>query len=341
MADQVRIGIIGAGLVTDLHWSGYQNLLDRFDLVAVADVVKEKAEAQAAKFGARKVYTDHRDLFADDEIQAVDICLPHHLHCTVATHAAKFQKHIFCEKPMATSLPECDWMIEAAREHGVVLMIGENFRFFPSVRKAKELIAQGVIGAPQFMQGYYGTMLGGKWVTTPWRFEAKESGGGPFLDGGVHFVDVMVNIMGMPRSVHCYWKSIRPQFTTEDLCVVSVDYASGALGQITSSASFPESDAFGWEVMGTTGKIRILNSSALELTTGEFAGDPPTWQSSPKQRIDCDATNSFQLELAHFADCIQHGATCEMPGAEGRHDVEFVLACYESARKGERVRLPL
>ena len=141
----VKVGIIGCGSIAKYrHFPEYQ-VHSNVEVIAVCDVVPERAQAVAQTYGV-KAYTDYIDLLNDKEINAVSICTPNVFHAPMTIAALQAGKHVLCEKPMATTIEEAKQMNEAATQSGKILMIGHNQRFVPSHQKAKEMIATGELG---------------------------------------------------------------------------------------------------------------------------------------------------------------------------------------------------
>ncbi len=147
MTPKIRVGFIGAGRISDLHQLGYRDN-PTGELAAVADVDANVAESQAKKWGVRKVYTDHRKLLADKEIDAVEILLPHHLHLPVMQEALAAGKHVSLQKPMALSMDEARQMVAAAKRSGKMFRVLENYRTYEPYMRAKAMLDAGEIGDP-------------------------------------------------------------------------------------------------------------------------------------------------------------------------------------------------
>ena len=145
--EKVRMGMIGTGAITELHWLGYENN-PKVELVAIADVDEAMVKQRAEEWGVKKYYTDYRKVLEDPEVDAVEIIVPHHLHAKMAIEALEAGKHVSLQKPMAISIEECDAIIDAAKRTGKTLRVFENFMYFPPLVKAKELLDSGAIGEP-------------------------------------------------------------------------------------------------------------------------------------------------------------------------------------------------
>ena len=188
----LKVGIIGCGSIAHhRHLPEYANNQE-VEIVAVCDVVKERAEAANVKYGG-KIFTDYNELLAFEEVEAVSVCTPNYLHAPISVAALEAGKHVLCEKPMATSLAEAEKMIEAAEKSGKTLMIGHNQRFVPSHQKAREIIESGeawkiysfrtAFGHP----GPEGWSVDGK---NSWFFKKDEAFIGAMGDLGVHKADL-------------------------------------------------------------------------------------------------------------------------------------------------------
>ena len=149
---KIRIAIIGAGAIADVHIKAYLQYPDLCEVCAVCDLFPEKAEQliQANGLTAAKAYKNCREAIASGGIDAVSICVENRSHAEITTYALYAGKHVLCEKPMAVTLAECESMVAAAERNGKHLMIGHNMRFDPVHRKAKELLDAGILTQEEF-----------------------------------------------------------------------------------------------------------------------------------------------------------------------------------------------
>src|SRR3954452_20673187 len=144
-AAPIKVGLIGAGGIASAHIRGYQEHADRIAVTAVADAVRETAEKRGQELDATP-YTDYREMLASEELDAVDICLPHHLHRDAIVSAAEAGKHILCGKPLCLSSAEAVDVQAAVRAAGVTLMSAHTQLFMPAVAKAREVLDAGILG---------------------------------------------------------------------------------------------------------------------------------------------------------------------------------------------------
>src|SRR5688500_8832641 len=145
----VRIALIGAGQVSDYHRVPGIRLDSRARLVAVCDADSALLERRREQWGVSKTTTDALALCADPEVDAVVIATPNFTHRPIAMAAAQHGKHIMCEKPLGLSAAEVRHMYHAARDNGVVHMTAFTYRFAPSMRYLKHLVASGALGQPR------------------------------------------------------------------------------------------------------------------------------------------------------------------------------------------------
>ena len=137
----IKIGIIGCGKITEVRHAPEYAENPNCELVAFFDVVKERAEAMAKQYGA-KAYGSIEELLKSD-VDAVSVCVANRYHAETAIKALRAGKHVLCEKPMATTPEDCEAMVQAARESGRFLMIGQNQRLAKAHVKAREIIQSG------------------------------------------------------------------------------------------------------------------------------------------------------------------------------------------------------
>jgi predicted dehydrogenase len=346
---KLRIGIIGAGRIAEAHAEGYRKLKDRVEMTALVDAHLENAQAKAKAWNIEHVYENVDALLAANTVDAVDICLPHHLHAEVVQKACEAKKHILLEKPMARSLAEAEVILEAVQAAGVMLMVAHNHVFNPIVQKAKEIIQKELIGRVHLVKA---TSLGWFFFTPQdFRMSREKTGGGVFVDTGVHFVYILQFLLGDVQSVTTVQGNlVREEMEGEDTAIVSLRFERGAIGEITVSYAslVPEWEKgfpAGWEqtvyLLGTKGALRFsLTENTLWLYSETEM--PSTLKPSSgwtKIQIDHAYATSFQTEVAHFVDCLQTSTCPLVGGEEGRKALEVVEAAYRSAKESRTIYL--
>ena len=244
--ERLRVGLIGVGGIARLHQLGYKDN-PTAELYAVCDVDKELLGRRAAEWGARKSYTDYRQLLADPQVDAVEVITPHHLHETMGVAALQAGKHVSMQKPMAVSVGECDALIAAAKRSDKLFRVFENFRYYPPLVRAKALLDSGAIGEPlsiriKVVQGSMGEGWKIPYSRWAWRFDAAQSGGGRvILDYGYHLFSVAMWLLGEVEKVFSWitYRPIRPELATRSVPLIrGVDHVvqSGAEGGESSGA---------------------------------------------------------------------------------------------------------
>lgn len=347
-----RIGLIGCGGISNAHARGYRALGPAVaQVVAVADVASDLAQRRAAELGAVQTTTDYRQVLANPAVEAVDICLPHHLHAEVAIAAAKSGKHVLVEKPMACSLGECRAMVTAAQQAGVVLMVAQMQRYDPSYRGVRRLIASGELGPIRAVR--FDSMQNAPAFLRPdhWLFDGKLAGGGIVISVSVHRIDLVRYLVGDVRRVSAFCRAGTPPYRAgaEDYAVATLEFESGALGEHFATYSgyrMPYSESL--MLFGDDGAVHALpdpgNASgpafcisrrreALPTTPGwgqQFAGFQPVEPDMAGLR----SADSFTNELAHFAECCRSGREPESSGRDNLGTMAVIFGIYESARRG-------
>lgn len=174
----INVGIVGLGRIADLHFPGYEKNKDA-RIYAVCDIDEATALSRQQELGAEKHYTNYHDLLNDKNVDAVEILLPHKFHEEAVIAAAKAGKHIAIQKPMSISLESAQRMINAAKEHNVILKVTDNYCFYPPFLFAKKLIEEGEIGEPINIRISFVSGTGGwKIPANSWEWRVKENAEG-------------------------------------------------------------------------------------------------------------------------------------------------------------------
>ena len=264
---KISWGLIGCGDIAQKRVAPALRDLPQSDFVAVSRAKSELAESFAKQFGARKWYSEWRQLVADKEIEAVYIATPVHLHASQAVAAMDAGKHVLCEKPMALSVAECDEMIAASRANNVRIGIAYYRHFYPVVSRIKDVLESGEIGNPTVVQ-----INAFEWFSPPhghprsWLLERHVSGGGPMFDFGCHRLEVFLNIFGRINDVKASLGNVMFERDVEDTAVAVVQFERGTLGTltVTHAASEPQDSL---DIFGSRGSIHVpvLNEGTMRI----------------------------------------------------------------------------
>lgn len=338
------MGILGVGNISRLNVPGYLEHPD-CDVVAICDSNLERANKLAAEWNVPKAYGSMDDLLADDEVDGLEILTPTYLHADHVVAAARAGKHVSCQKPIANSVDEARRMIEACAEANVMFRVTENCCYYPPLQRAKQLIADGAIGAPTVIR--IKTVVGdteSEFQATQdpegyiWRFDER-SPGGHLFDDVMHkyamalwLVDEDVtSVQAIVRKGRLFFEAPMVavfEYAREDLLgMMEVSHAPGM---------FIESDWYGadefFEIQGTSGFIWVTRLS------GRLHDLPPLVVTSGKTRtvvrdIDDRYEVSFKRAAAAFVDGILSGTQAELSPTEALKTLQLAFAVYQASNE--------
>ncbi|WP_106816376.1 Gfo/Idh/MocA family protein [Microbacterium timonense] len=323
---KVRIGLIGAGGIAGAHVAGYRRNPDIVEFAAIADPVRESAEKRRGDDENVRLYADYREMIAAGGLDAVDICLPHHLHAEAIIAAADAGLHVLCEKPLCLTLDEADAISAAAERNGVTIMCAHNQLFQPAVAAAKALVDSGALGrvyevrtTDSFFNDFTLENMG-------WRAQAATSGGGELIDTGYHPLYLLQHFAGgSPSEVAAMLSRHRLEFMEgEDSAQVLVRYDNGVVGHVTTSWAYEP--AVGTEKFSLVAEKGSLSSDGTTLHV-RLRGEEPQTQSF-------EPVHEFAAEVAHFAECVLEGLRPIQTHIEGIEVLGVILAAYESGLTG-------
>lgn len=188
----MRIGLIGCGGIGMLRAEAVKRLAS-CELTSVSDLERERALQVSTRYGG-EVELDWRKLIQRENVEVVVVSTPPHLHAEMCIAALRAGKHVLCEKPLARTPEECREMLEAAWHSGRRLATGFNYRFYPSIQKARALLDAGVIGELDHVRSYTG--YSAVEHSQPWLHDVKIMGGGALRDNGIHLIDLTCYFLG-------------------------------------------------------------------------------------------------------------------------------------------------
>ncbi|MFX0025480.1 MAG: Gfo/Idh/MocA family protein [Candidatus Hermodarchaeota archaeon] len=339
--DFVKFGIIGTGAVWGYHRLGAKNN-PKIKFISAYDT-NEKNLNRAAKFSKLETYSK-LDSFFKSDIDAVLVMVPHYLHKNIVVTAAEAGKHVICEKPMATTLEECDDMIAATKKAGIKFMIAENHRFLPAHQYMKDVIDRGFIGDVFLGRSYEGAFVTADQFLDPnkWNFTYDKGGGGVVADQGVHKFTFLNWLLGEVYSAQSWLgKAINsPPNKGEDTAIILLRYRSGAMITVDISSLTIHPLTNRTELHGTKGTIledhswekpvQIFSSHVDAEVKGEFYS--PAIEHGPFPKY---YKISMGYEDAYFAECILEDKTPEFTPEQAKQGVAVVLLSYLSAKKGD------
>lgn len=334
-----RWGVIGAGRFAENVFVPSLLQCEGSKLVAVMAREKTKAGAFAGKYGVPRFYDSVTDLCKDSEIDAVYISSPTFLHCEHTLLAARYGKHVFCEKPMAVTLEECDRMIDACEKNRVTLMVGHNMRFHKVHQGLREMVSEGQIGRVGVARAEIITSFqknqGAKFTTDQFRLNRGLGGGGVLFDMGIHAIDALRFVLDDDiEEVTAFSQNLFIQCNGEDTISVVLKFRKGAYGAVTTSGALPYARN-GIEIYGEKGAlvtdgsvwIAVRSADIHVLANGQ-------WEIRRTEKNNC-----YMAEIEHFLECVQTGAPPKAGGVEGKKNVQVVLQCYRSIDEKRTFRI--
>ncbi len=333
----VRVALLGAGAVSEIVAErAYPKLSDIATVVAVVDQRAERAAAMATALGAR-AYSSLAEALAAEEVDAVDIRLPHPAHAAAAYEAIAAGKHVLVEKPLATDAAEAAGIVEAATKAGVVLSVAENYQFFEAVHAARRALDAGVIGEVLLVRSHRVCEVAGIWARDGWRTDATRGGGGVLLDQCTHHTNLLRTLVGDITHVHAYASTRREGWVGEDSAVVNCRFESGLIGSQFYSwgTATPEIGAEAY-VYGSLGSLEV------RVTYDSPGGGVVVFRPNREPEWVHTGGDYFDTFLPTVEDWVRSCAGEHAPGMTGElgvRDLRVVDAAYRSVVSGREERV--
>ncbi|MBI2190545.1 MAG: Gfo/Idh/MocA family oxidoreductase [Planctomycetes bacterium] len=322
----IKIGVIGVGGMGSAHCQALKDVKGS-EFTGVWDISGEAAARAAEKFSVRAFPTSSGLL---EQVDAVVVATPGFVHTQPVVEAARAGVHVFVEKPMAAALEECDRMIAACRDGGVILQVGMVLRFYPVHQLGMKLVRDGTIGDLVYIETDYS----GRYNAPRKRPENWYGKMGGLLENGIHKADLLNWFGGRPRTVCAEVGSFSGHDDWEDYAASLVRYLTGTVGILRWGGFLGARGSTDTYLDGTLGSLRLSMQS--QTAYRKLVGESDWTELVPENQ----KANGVVAELQHFVDCIRDGRTPLIDGHGGRAAVELVMACYESGRKGVKVSLP-
>lgn len=331
-----RIGVVGAGAWSHNQLEAWSRVREA-RVVALCDRDAARRIAAVERFEVPLAFQDAAAMLDEAELDALDICARPSSHAELVRLAAERGLPVLCQKPFCTSLEEAEAVVEHCREAGVRLMINENYRWQPWYRKAKEVLASGIIGEPFFALLQERSRLSLPKFDHPQRYLAEM----PRLivyEVGVHYLDVMRFLFGEPETIYARLQRVSPHVQGEDVEAIVLGYPRLTAAITSSFASVPV--PFGgaevadplqpprFEIDGELGTLAVRGESL------DVYSDAGRWS----YEIADGWSESFAGPLRHFVECLRTGEGFETSGVDTLKTLGLVYAAYQSAEAGQVVQ---
>lgn len=374
---EIRVGIVGFGFMGKTHTYGYKtiplyynNLPFKIKLVGVCDAVKVVAEKAREELDFEFATDDPNEIFNRSDIDVVDICTPNIYHKEGVLNALKAGKHVYCDKPLATSYGETKEILEALRGSESITQVALQYRFFPATLRAKQLLEEGKIGKIMSFRACYlhsGSVDRDKPIG--WKQDKKFGGGGVLFDLGSHILDVMYFLLGEYDSILADTRIVYPRrpdksgnmvdIEADDVALMLVRMREGCIGTIEASkVATGANDELRFEIYGEKGALRfnLMEPNWLEFYDNTVS-DQPFGGEKGYTRIECVQRfesvggtfpgpkfsigwiRSHVHSLYSFLNCVDQKKTASPSFAEGAY-IQYVMEqAYASDLRKQWMRL--
>lgn len=339
MSKKIGVGIIGCGKIAQTRHAPEYAANENVRIVGFCDFVYERAQEMARKYGGR-AFASVEEMLSCEEVEAVSVCSANHTHASVTVEALRWGKHVLCEKPMATTMEECEAMQREAKLAKKTLAIAHNQRLHPVHRRAKELLAQGAIGAPISFKTCFGHSGPDHWSVDPgtgnWFFDRSQSAFGAIADLGIHKIDLIsyllernaVQVQAMMGTLHKRNGKGEP-VSVDDNALLTLFMEGGVMGTVEVSWTYYGGEENHTVIYGEKGRMLLSpERGAIKLSLQN--GDEAEIRVAPAESTGV---------IDAFISSLQREE-------EGVLDVERVMpsmkamfAAVESAATGERICL--
>ncbi|MYD63951.1 MAG: Gfo/Idh/MocA family oxidoreductase [Gemmatimonadetes bacterium] len=342
---KVRVCVVGMGIGKPNGRALAKN--DRGEVVALCDLIPERMEEFARELpGEQKFYTDYKEMCKDPDIDAVFVGTPNQWHVPIALEAVKNDKHVMVTKPLSDSEEAAQKLVEAAEASGVVNMMSLSTRFSDQCQYLGNLAREGYFG-----DLYYARARSVRRSGIPaWNLGFIQKGGGAFRDMGVHVLDAVWYLLGMPKPATVtgvcgakfgprgrgYWgfrqvpRSTYEQYAADDYAGGFIRFENGAGLQVESFWASHQPNELQIELFGDEAGAQFRPLKIYKTQDGvphDIAVDIPL------------ATQAWDRIAGHFIDCILDGKTCEAPLHHGYQVQQMMEALLESGETGQEIRI--
>jgi len=332
MDGELRVAIVGLG-IGRRHIQAYQRL-PGVRVVALADIDEAALAWARSEFGISLASADYRQVLSRADVDAVSICTPDRLHAEQVLFALDAGKHVFCEKPLATTLQDAQQVAAKAAQTGLTVMVGQTYRFQPQFEELHALVRQGLIGAPYLAESSYIQDLYSMEKLGPnyWRFKDPQDF---VLGGAVHNIDLLRWTMGEVQEVHAYATHVMHFYPLDDNYVCDLSFHSGRLGRVLLALGSRLKNKFMFDLR-VYGPQGILSA---DLQRAQVVQNLAAAEGKEPLALPVSEENGHYRAIAHFVACLREGKRPLVDAAEGARTVAVCLAVIQSAREKRSVKV--
>jgi predicted dehydrogenase len=340
--NKLKFAIIGCGRISGKHIEALANNHDRVELVALCDVVRERAVEKAEQYRSlmgkdlspARVYTNYEQMLAESDIDAVSLCTESGYHAEHALYALKENKHVLVEKPIALSVADADEMIAEAATRGLTLCVSHQNRFNPPVQALKEAIDEGRFG--KLINGTARVLWSRDddyYKQAPWR-GTRSLDGGCLMNQCIHGIDLLLWMMGSEvERVKAETGSFIHDIEMEDYGAFTIRFKNGSIGLVEGTVCvYPRNLEETLSVFGEKGTVVIGGVAVNAVQTWDFA-DGVGYDKAIESEIDTIYGRGHTPLYADFISAIRERRLPLVSGEEGKKAMAVVLSAYEEASR--------
>lgn len=340
MAKTYKFGVVGCGVIAPNHIESILSV-ENCEVIALCDVVKEKAQELAEKYNVKRIYTDYNELVKEQDVDIVCVCTPSGQHGEVTIAAANAGKHVFCEKPIEITKEKMDAMIKAVRENGVKMGCVFGQRTKPVSIAVKKAVEEGKLGKVILADAYLKRYRSPEYYKSAgWRGTWEFDGGGALMNQCIHGIDILIWIAGDVESVFAKAVTQVRDIEVEDTAVAVIRFKNGAVGVLEGATSVYPQLPQRCEIHGEKGTIAFDGNGIYEW---KIEGSDE--QAPQIKKNDAAVKNSKYTRTSHhrelikdLAQAIKEDREPMIPPEDARRAVDLILAIYESGRTGKEIK---
>ena len=342
MNKQTKIGLVGCGRISKKHFSAIERL-DDLKLVAICDIDDDALRSADTPIDVAR-YKSYEELLLNLDVDLVVLCTPSGLHATQAITAAKYNKHVITEKPMATNMDDANRMVSACKKAGVHLFVVKQNRYNKSLQLLKKAIDSGRFGK------IYLVTVNVFWTRPQEYYDSAEWRGTCSLDGGAlmnqssHYFDLLNWLIGPVSHVHAMTGTLARNIEVEDTAVVNVCWRGGTLGSINSTMlTYPHNMEGSITIIGESGTVKIGGIALNNVEVWKFKDscNYDSYVCNLHEQIDNVYGNGHFKYYKNIVNQLNSDVYPEIYGYDGLKSLELIVASYVSSRDDKTVFLSL
>jgi predicted dehydrogenase len=340
--NRLRVGVVGLG-VGRSHVREYQDVAERFEVVAVCDIDRQRADEIAEQYGITRITTDFDELCRMDDLDVIDVCTPPHLHFEQVQQVLGVGKHAICEKPLVSSLREVDALMRLEAGSGRRVMPIFQYRFGHGLQKLKLLIERGVAGQAYLTTVETSWRRRAPYYAVPWRGKWTTERGGTLLSHAIHNHDLVCYLLGPPRRLFAYTTTRVNPIEVEDCAAIALEMADGSAASLGVTVGSPHEISrhrFSFSGLVAESNTRPYTNSGDPWT---YVGDTPELASLIESTLAefVPLPEHYAGQFYRFYDDLEDGGELPVTLADARLSIEMITAMYWSSECGEAVTFPI